>query len=151
MDVEKKTAGSPEAASANLRGSPLLLARVAWVLVALLALAITAASAPILFEQYGTLCTRAAESCLERSQLTPEGLRAPEEAGVSLELYAALGAGVGAFSKLIWVTGWRCWWRLPWLRSGRRLFSPTGSRHSSRPTPPGGSQPAGCRSWERCS
>ena len=53
----------------------LFVARIAWVAVALVALAITAASTPLLFEQYGTLCFRAAASCLERSQLTPEGLR----------------------------------------------------------------------------
>ena len=81
----------------------LLVARIAWVAVALVALAITAASTPLLFEQYSTLCFRAAPSCLERSQLTPEGLQELEQVGISLGIYAGLTAGVGALSKLVWM------------------------------------------------
>ena len=76
--------------------------QAAWVLVALLALAITAASAPADFERYSTLCTEAPDSCLERSQLTQEGLRELEGVGISLGLYAALGVGVSVLSKLVW-------------------------------------------------
>jgi hypothetical protein len=71
--------------------------------VALLSLAITVASTPLLFEQYGTLCLRTASSCLERSQLTPEQLRELQQIGISLELHAALMAGVAVFSKLVWM------------------------------------------------
>jgi len=85
------------------QGRWLLAVRVAWVMVLLLALAITAASAPILFEQYATLCFRASGSCLERAQLTPEGLRELEKLGFSLGTYAALEVGVGTLSKLVWV------------------------------------------------
>jgi hypothetical protein len=81
----------------------LLVARVAWIAVALVALAITAASTPLLFEQYGTLCFRVASSCLERSQLTPEGLRELERIGITLGIYAGLSAGVGVLSKLVWM------------------------------------------------
>ena len=81
----------------------LFVARIAWVAVALVALAITAASTPLLFEQYGTLCFRAAASCLERSQLTPEGLRELEQVGISLGIYAGVTAGVGALCKLVWM------------------------------------------------
>ena len=80
----------------------LFFARAAWVLVALLALAITAASAPADFDRYNTLCADTPESCLERSQLTQEGLRELEQAGISLGLYAALGVGVSVLSKLVW-------------------------------------------------
>jgi hypothetical protein len=83
--------------------SRLLVARIAWVAVALLSLAITAASTPLLFEQYGTLCLRTASSCLERSQLTPEQLRELQQIGISLELHAMLMAGVAVFSKLVWM------------------------------------------------
>jgi hypothetical protein len=74
------------------------------VVVLLIALAITAASAPILFEQYGTLCYRASEICLARGQLSPEGLREMEEVGISLGLFAGLATGVGVLSKLVWIT-----------------------------------------------
>ena len=70
----------------------LLLARIAWILVALVALAITAASTPLLFKQYGTLCFRAPASCLELSQLTPEGLRQLEQVRITLGIYAGLTA-----------------------------------------------------------
>jgi hypothetical protein len=94
---------SPRAAAGGLGGRWLQTARAAWVMVLLLALTITAASTPILFEQYGTLCYRASESCLERAQLTPEGLRELERVGISLGLYAGLEAGIGVLSKLVWV------------------------------------------------
>ena len=80
----------------------LFVARAAWVLVALLAVVITAASAPADFERYNTLCGDNAEICLERSQLTQEGLREFERVGLSLGLYAALGIGVSVLSKLVW-------------------------------------------------
>jgi hypothetical protein len=83
--------------------SRLLVARIAWVAVALLSLAITVASTPLLFEQYGTLCLRAATSCLERSQLTPEQVRELQRIGISLESHAALMAGVALLSKLVWM------------------------------------------------
>ena len=80
-----------------------LAARVAWVMVLLLALATVGASVPLLFEQYETLCLRASGSCLDRSQLTPEGLRELERFGLSLGSYAALTVGVATVSKLVWV------------------------------------------------
>ena len=93
---------SPLAADGR-RGRWLLAVRAAWVVVVLLGLAITVASAPILFEHYGTLCFRTPGSCLERSQLSPEGLRELERFGFSLGIYAALEVGVGTLSKLVWV------------------------------------------------
>ena len=86
------------------RGRWLLAARIAWVAVLLLALVITAASVPILFEQYATLCYRTAESCLELSQLTPGELRELEKIGISLEVYAGVTIAIGVLSKLVWIT-----------------------------------------------
>ncbi len=85
------------------RGRLLLAARIAWVAVLLLALVITAASAPILFEQYATLCYRTVESCLELSQLTPGELTELEKIGISLEVYAGISIGIGVLSKLVWI------------------------------------------------
>lgn len=85
------------------RGSWLAVARVGWVAVLLLGLAITASSAPVLFERYETLCYRAAESCLAGSQLTPDGLRELEGAGISLRAHAVLEVGVGVFARLVWI------------------------------------------------
>lgn len=83
-------------------GRRLFVVQLAWVVVALLTLAITAASAPADFERYSMLCAGASGSCLERSQLTPEELREMERIGLSLGLYAAIGVGVSTLSKLVW-------------------------------------------------
>jgi hypothetical protein len=81
----------------------LLVARIAWIPVALLAVAMTVASTPLLFEQYGTLCFRAPSGCLEISQLTPEGLRELEQVGITLGFYAGLTVGVGVLTKMVWM------------------------------------------------
>ncbi len=76
---------------------------MAWVTVLLLGLAITFASAPVLFEQYSTICLQEPGSCLERSQLTPGGLRELEGVGISLEMHAAIEVGAGILARLVWV------------------------------------------------
>jgi hypothetical protein len=94
---------APGASSGGMWGRWRVALRVAWILVTLVGVAITFASAPVLFEQYRTPCSGAPESCLELSQLTPVGLRALEEAGISSGLYAAIGVGVAVFSNMVWV------------------------------------------------
>ena len=85
-----------------MRGG-LFAVRVAWVMIAVLGLAITVFSIPLLFEQYNALCREAAGICLERSQLSSDGLRRLEAAGISLGLYVALVVGVETFARLVWV------------------------------------------------
>lgn len=80
----------------------LLVARILWVAVAGLSLAIVVVSVPALFESSATLCMDAAGECLERSQLTPEYARMFEEMGISLYDYAALKTGVDVFTRLVW-------------------------------------------------
>ena len=86
----------------ELRGLPLLAARVAWVAVALVALAIISFSLPALFAQFTTLCQEAAAVCLERDQLTPEYARAFREVGIPPRYVAIFLVGVDAFSRLVW-------------------------------------------------
>ena len=85
------------------QGNWLVTVRVVWILVTLAGVVITFASAPVLFEQYRTPCSGAPTSCIELSQLTPESLRALEEAGISRGFYAAIGVGVAVFSNMVWV------------------------------------------------
>jgi hypothetical protein len=90
----------------GLHGRWLLLARLAWVAVAITALAIDVFSVPISFEQYRTVCTAAAEVCsTERAveQLTPEGVQTLREAGLSLRFYAALNVANGTVFPLVWL------------------------------------------------
>jgi hypothetical protein len=87
-----------------LSGSWLLLARVAWVAVAITALAIALFSIPSSFEQYRTVCTAAPEVCTERAlwQPTPDGVRALQDVGLSLDAYALLNVAIDKIGDLVW-------------------------------------------------
>src|SRR5918997_4168411 len=90
----------------GLHGRWLLLARVAWMAVAIAALAIVVFSAPITFEQYRTVCTASAEVCSTQravEQVTPEGVQALREVGLSLRSYAALNVTIGTVFQLVWL------------------------------------------------
>jgi hypothetical protein len=86
----------------DLRGLPLLVGRVAWVVVALVALAMVFFSIPALLDQFTTLCRGAEGVCLERNQITPEYARTFREAGIPLRYVAIFLVGVDAFTRLVW-------------------------------------------------
>ena len=97
-----------------LRGGWLLLARVAWVAVAITALAIALFSVPSSFELYRTVCTAAPEVCTERAvwQPTPEGVRALRDVGLSLDAYALLNVAIDKIGDLVWfAVGALIFWR----------------------------------------
>jgi hypothetical protein len=90
---------------APLRGRRLLVARVAWVVVAGAALAIVLFSFPSSLEHFRSVCTLASEVCSERAagQPTPEGARALQDAGLSLSAYAFLHVAVDKVADLVWI------------------------------------------------
>ncbi|MBA2784531.1 MAG: hypothetical protein M3514_02820 [Actinomycetota bacterium] len=94
--------GSQDDLRPDLHGLPLRAARVAWVVVALVALAIVFISLPALFAQFTTHCQGAPGVCLERGQLTPEYAQAFREVGIPPRSYAILMVVVDAFSRLVW-------------------------------------------------
>jgi hypothetical protein len=94
--------GSQDDPRPDLRGLPLRVAQVAWVVVALVALAIVFLSLPALYAQFTTHCREAAGVCLERGQLTPEYAQTFREAGIPPRSYAILMVVVDAFSRLVW-------------------------------------------------
>src|SRR5688572_5415510 len=96
--------GMSAAPPATLQGRWLLLARTAWVAVAITALAVVVFSVPSSFEQYRTVCTATAEICTERAvwQPTPEGVRALRNVGLSLDSYALLNVVVDKIGDLVW-------------------------------------------------
>ena len=108
-EQDRATGGmSPHASppAPTLRGRWLLLARVAWVAVAIAALAIVLFSIPSSFEQYRTVCTAAPEVCSTQravEQLTPEGVQALREVGLSLRSYAALNVAIAMVFQLVWL------------------------------------------------
>jgi hypothetical protein len=97
-----------------LRGSWLILARVVWVVVATTALAIIVFSVPSSYEHYSSVCTATSEVCSERAvdQPTPEGVRALQDAGLSVRTYALLNVMVDKVFQLVWfVVGALIFWR----------------------------------------
>src|SRR3712207_3474983 len=98
-----------------LRGRWLFLARVAWVAVAITALAIIVFSVPSSFEHYSSVCTAASEVCSERAEVdrpTPEGVRALGDAGLSVRTYALLNVVVDKVFQLVWfAVGALIFWR----------------------------------------
>jgi hypothetical protein len=98
----------------TLHGRWLFLARMAWVVVAITALAIVVFSVPSSFEHYSSVCTAASQVCSERAvdQLTPEGVRALRDVGLSVRSYALLNVVVDKVFQLVWfVVGAIIFWR----------------------------------------
>ncbi|HEX5701567.1 MAG TPA: hypothetical protein VFX77_13035, partial [Rubrobacter sp.] len=92
-------------APTTLRGRWLFLARAAWVAVAITALAIIVYSVPSSFEHYSSVCTAASEVCSERAEVdrpTPEGVRALQDAGLSVRTYALLNVILDKVFQLVW-------------------------------------------------
>jgi len=89
----------------GLRGGRLLLARLAWVAVAVTVLAIVVFSVPGSFEHFRSVCTAAFETCSERAagQPTPEGVRTLQDAGLSLSTYAFLNVAVDKVADFVWI------------------------------------------------
>ena len=89
----------------TLRESWLFLARVAWVVVAITALAIIVFSVPSSFEFFRSVCTAAYGVCSERAvgKPTPEGARALQDAGLSLSTYAFLNIAVDKIADFVWI------------------------------------------------
>ena len=99
--MSRRAAPSPT----TLRGPWLLLARVAWVAVAVTALAIVLFSVPNSYEYFSGVCTAASEVCSERAvgRPTPEGVRALQDAGLSLSTYAFLNVAVDKIADFVWI------------------------------------------------
>src|SRR5215208_3943932 len=106
------TRASPPATT--MRGGWLLLARVAWIAVAITALAIVLFSVPSSLEHYRSVCTAVSEVCSERAvrKPTPEGVRALRDVGLSLGSYALLNVVIDKVFELVWfAVGALIFWR----------------------------------------
>ena len=111
------TTGSPEHPSA-LRGRWLLFARVAWVVVAVLAVGTFIVGTPLYFAELQAACTRGAEACSESRLLTPTEMRELQALGLSAGFYATYIVALGVVSTLVWCTvGLVIFWR----RSDERM------------------------------
>src|SRR5947207_1443462 len=72
----------------RLQGPWLVLARVVWIVLAVLALGLSVASIPSYFAFLHVLCTGALATCRNNGQLTPNDLRAFQASGLSLDFFA---------------------------------------------------------------
>ena len=63
--------------------------RVAWVILAVVVLALDAAGIPYAYTYYADVCTLDAQTCFDEGLLTPEGARELGELGLSRGFYAA--------------------------------------------------------------
>src|SRR6266496_990807 len=72
----------------RLRGRWLLLVRVVWVVIAVLALGLVIASIPGYFSFLHVLCTGTLATCRNNGQITPYYLRALQALGLSLDSFA---------------------------------------------------------------
>jgi hypothetical protein len=100
---------------ATLRARWLVPARVAWVVMAITVLAIILFSIPSSFEHYSSVCTAVSEVCSDErtvDQPTPEGVRALQDAGLSVRTYALLNVIVDKVFQLVWfIVGALIFWR----------------------------------------
>jgi signal transduction histidine kinase len=85
------SAGSAEEIS-RIPGRWLRLARAAWVTITILSVTLFVASLPAYYDQLRTACT--GDACISH-QLTPEGMQALRELGLSAGFYAAYSLALG--------------------------------------------------------
>src|SRR5215213_4741175 len=98
----------------TLRGRWLLPARVAWVAVTVTVLAIILFSIPSSFEYYRGVCAASSGVCSERAvdQVTPEGVRALRDAGLSVRSYAISNVVIDmVFQLTCFAVGALIFWR----------------------------------------
>ena len=109
--VAKKMASpnSQSEADTQLHGRKLILARTAWAIIAVIAVALWVASIPLDYAENLTVCTKA----LCPNQLaTPDMVRALHSAGLSLQFYALYGTTlsiitVSIFLAIAVIIAWR--------------------------------------------
>src|SRR5215216_6678922 len=73
-----------------LRGRSLIVARATWIVVAVLAVSFFAAGLPFEFAMFRTVCQHACNT----GQLSPAGLQALHDLGLSLYFFAAYAIGL---------------------------------------------------------
>ena len=105
----------PAAAGTRLRGRPLAFARAAWLVVAALSVGLFVAALPTQFAQLRVPCPTA---MCPTGQLSPAGLRALEDLGLSLDAFAAYTVAMDVvFAAAYGSVGLLIFWR----KSGDRV------------------------------
>lgn len=95
----------------RLSGIWLVLARVGWLVIALLTLSILIIGLPAYFTHLQTACGSVA-ACTIHGALAPEGMRTLQAFGISAGTYAAFLVVLTGATSLVWTAvGWLIFWR----------------------------------------
>src|SRR5437764_6840334 len=118
MSIEQQQAGaaiSIEQANATttmLSGRWLMFARIAWMVIALLALGLVIASIPRYYAFLHVLCTDTAAACRNSGQITSADLRALQALGFSLDFSATFQIALYIVFTVVYVAiGIVVFWR----------------------------------------
>src|SRR5215469_4588310 len=99
-------------ANTCLHGRWLLLLRVGWVVVVVLALGLFVASIPLYDAHLHLLCTGTADACTASGQLTPGDVQRLHELGLSLDFYATYMIVLMSLAALgYWLVAAFLFWR----------------------------------------
>lgn len=103
--------GTRQGPEVRLQGAWLILARVAWVVIAAWALALCVTSLPSYYQRLQIPCTSTI-ACQLDGALTPAGIRTLHTLGLSLGAYAAYNIVLLIFLVVVWsVVGFVIFWR----------------------------------------
>lgn len=106
------TARSTTPGDTGLRGGWLLLARLAWTLVALASVVVFLASLGPYTEELLTVCTRGAKVCDNLGRLAPQNVRELRALGLSAGFWAAYNGALDVAFMAVWSTvGAVIFWR----------------------------------------
>lgn len=97
-----RTLAKDSIASTRLTGRLLRIARLAWLLVTLLAVAKLAIGLPSFYAEKAQVCTASVETCSRTESPNASQAGALEAAGISLPAYARAVTASFMFSVLIW-------------------------------------------------
>ena len=86
----------------HLRGQALVLARVVWIGLVMLAFGLSLAALPYEFSALQHVCTAGIDHCI--GYLTPEIVQALQRLGLPATLYAWYAVGAGWIFALVWIT-----------------------------------------------
>jgi hypothetical protein len=98
------TARSAASSPPRLRGSRLVLARMVWLVVALLAVAIFIAGDWLRFAELRQVCKASASVCYQQSLLRPENVRELHSLGLSLDFWALYNCAQSIIFAAVWWT-----------------------------------------------
>jgi hypothetical protein len=98
------TARSAASSPPSLRGPWLLLARTAWLVIALLAVAIFVAGVWLRFTELQQVCTASASVCARQSLPRPENVRELHSLGLSLDFWALYNSAMSIIFASVWWT-----------------------------------------------